>query len=163
MIEFVPGNMTELQTRRTIHVYNATATNPFGTIDTPEQGGRVSGGDYVNFGWVLTPRNKTIPMDGSTICVLVDGVMIGNATYNHYRPDVSNLFPGLNNTGGPGPGEGGPVGFFVFDSRVLANGLHTIVWIVVDDAGAEAKAWGVGSSRSRTGARPARRRPRRPP
>ena len=77
---------------------NATATLPFGAIDTPEQGGVASGRVYVNFGWALTPQPKTIPIDGSTITVLVDGVPVGTADYNHYRPDIADLFPGLHNT-----------------------------------------------------------------
>ena len=140
-IEFVRGNVTTLA-RRTITVTNATATKPFGTIDTPGQGERIGGPDYVNFGWALTPQPKTIPKDGSTIRVLVDGVDIGSPQYNFYRPDVSSLFPGLNNTGGPGPTEGGPIGFVRFDTTILANGLHTISWTVVDDGGA---VEGIGS------------------
>jgi hypothetical protein len=46
----------------------------FGAIDTPLQGGTASGSDFVNFGWVLTPLPNTIPKDGSTINVWVDGV-----------------------------------------------------------------------------------------
>ena len=114
---------------RTITCANATATKPFGALDTPEQGGVASGSSYVNFGWALTPRPKTIPFDGSTITVLVDGAPVGNASYNHYRPDVAALFSGLNNSNGA-------IGFRVLDTTALENGVHTISWTVVDDQGA---------------------------
>ena len=42
--EFVPGNITELRPPHD-HVNNATATIPFGTIDTPVQGERISGSE----------------------------------------------------------------------------------------------------------------------
>ncbi|MCX6563291.1 MAG: hypothetical protein NTU60_06765, partial [Candidatus Aminicenantes bacterium] len=97
------------------------------------------------FGWVLTPMPKTVPKDGSTIEVYVDGAKLGNLAtapnvYNQYRVDVSTNFPGFNNTGGPG--AGGPVGAFYLDTTKLTNGVHTIYWIATDDAGA---ADGIGS------------------
>ena len=67
-------------------------------------------------------------MNGSTIQVVIDSVPIGTATYNNFRPDVSQAFPGLNNSNGP-------VGFLTFDTRVLANGMHTIEWRVTDNQG----------------------------
>ena len=80
---------------RTLTCANASATLPFGALDTPLQGGVASGSSYVNFGWALTPQPKTIPVDGSTIQVLVDGVNIGTVDYNHARPDIQALFPGF--------------------------------------------------------------------
>jgi hypothetical protein len=120
---------------RTITCDNAHATKPFGAIDTPEQGGTISGSSYVNFGWALTPQPKTIPVDGSTITVLVDGVSIGHPTYNNYRPDIASAFPSLNNTNGA-------VGFKELDTTRLANGLHTISWVVTDNQGSTE---GIGS------------------
>jgi hypothetical protein len=122
------GNWTVLGTR-TMTCANASATLPFGTIDTPEQGGFASGTAFVNFGWALTPLPKTIPTDGSTIHVLVDGVEVGTADYNHARPDIQALFPGFNNTNGA-------VGFRILDTTAMTNGLHTISWAVTDNAGA---------------------------
>lgn len=119
---------------RTVTTNNATATVPFGTLDTPYPGEVVSG-VYANFGWALTPLPKTIPFDGSTLAVVIDGVVQGSPSYNHARPDIAGVFPGLNNSAGP-------VGAFVFDSRTMTNGLHTISWIVVDDSGATT---GIGS------------------
>jgi hypothetical protein len=126
---------TALIGSRTITCDNAHATKPFGTLDTPTQGGTASGTSYVNFGWALTPLSKTIPIDGSTITVLVDGVSKGTADYNHFRSDVAALFPGLNNTNGA-------VGFKILDTTTLANGLHTISWVVSDNQGASE---GIGS------------------
>ena len=122
------GHTTLLGTR-TMTCANASATKPFGAIDTPTQGGVASGPSFVNFGWALTPLPKTIPTDGSTISVLIDGASIGTVTYNNNRPDIQSLFPGLNNTNGA-------IGFRVIDTTTLANGLHTISWTVVDNQGA---------------------------
>ena len=120
---------------RTITCANASATLPFGAIDTPEQGGVASGSAYVNFGWALTPLTKTIPTDGSTISVLVDGVAVGTANYNHFRSDIATLFPGLNNSNGA-------IGFLGLDTTTLTNGTHTIAWVVSDNQGATE---GIGS------------------
>lgn len=115
---------------RTMTCANAQATRPFGTIDTPEQGATVSG-TFINFGWALTPQPKIIPLDGSTISVLVDGVIRGNATYNQERADIEALFPGYRNTAG----TNGAIGFRIIDSRAFSDGLHTISWIVTDASG----------------------------
>ena len=133
------GNAVLVGTK-TITCANATAVKPFGTIDTPTQGGTVSGNLFVNFGWVLTPQTKTVPKDGSTIDVYVDSVKAGNLAtapnvYNQYRVDVATAFPGLNNSGGP-------VGAFYLDTTKYTNGVHTIYWIATDDQSA---ADGIGS------------------
>ena len=122
------GNRQLLGTR-TITCDNAHATKPFGAIDTPTQGGIASGSTFVNFGWALTPLQKTIPTNGSTITVVVDGASIGTVDYNHPRLDIQGLFPGLNNTNGA-------IGFRVIDTTTLTNGAHTISWTVVDNQGA---------------------------
>ena len=132
--EDAEGNRVQLGTR-TVVANNAAATRPFGAIDTPAQGETIRGTAYVNYGWALTPQPKTIPTDGSTIRVLIDGVDVGSVNYNHFRADVAGLFPGLNNSSGP-------VGFRTIDTTALADGLHTISWIVTDNAGS---AEGIGS------------------
>ena len=122
------GHIVSVGTR-TITCENARATAPFGAIDTPGQGETVSGANYVNFGWALTPMPKQISIDGSTLMVYVDGQPIGSPSYNHYRADVATTFPGLANSSGP-------VGFRYIDTTTLANGLHTLVWTATDSAGA---------------------------
>ena len=114
---------------------NANSIRPFGAIDTPLQGGVVSGTSYVNFGWALTPNPKSIPTDGSTITVFVDGAPAGNPVYNNFRADVAGLFPGLANTSGA-------IGYKYFDTTAWTNGVHTIAWVVSDSAG---EAEGIGS------------------
>jgi len=133
------GHVVTLGTK-TINCDNAHATKPFGTIDTPAQGGIASGNPYLNFGWVLTPMPKTVPKNGSTIEVYVDSVKVGNLgtppnVYDQRREDVAKAFPGLNNTDGA-------VGAYFLDATKYAAGVHTIFWIATDDEG---KADGIGS------------------
>jgi hypothetical protein len=128
------GMTTDLGTK-TIIVDNAHASKPFGTIDTPAQGGTASGNAYVNFGWAVTQNPYMIPIDGSTINVYLDGVAVGHPTYNQFRSDIATLFPGLANSNGA-------VGFYYIDTTSLANGLHNISWSVVDNQG---RGDGIGS------------------
>lgn len=121
------GNQTSLGSK-TITVDNAHAVKPFGTIDTPTQGGMAQGSQYINFGWALTPPPKTIPIDGSTITVWIDGKPVGHPVYNLYRSDIAQLFPGYNNSDGA-------VGYFFLDTTKYENGVHTIQWSVTDDSG----------------------------
>lgn len=130
-------NLAGIQTllgQRTVTGVNATSNLPFGTIDTPGQGAEVSG-TVLNFGWVLTPSPSGIRMDGSTIDVYIDNVLVGHPVYNQYRADIATLFPGYTNSNGA-------VGYFVIDTRQLANGVHTIGWAVRDNAG---NSVGIGS------------------
>ena len=120
---------------RTFTADNTHATLPFGTIDTPAQGGTISGNAYVNFGWGLTQNPYSIPTNGLTISVIVDGVAVGHPAYNNYRSDIANLFPGLANSNGA-------VGFYYLDTTTLANGVHTISWNVYDNA---SRGAGIGS------------------
>ena len=128
------GLQTDLGTK-TITVDNANAAKPFGTLDTPVPGGTISGSDSVNFGWALTPQPGLIPLDGSTITVVIDGVAVGHPTYNQLRSDIASLFPTYKNSGGA-------VGLFHLDTTMLANGVHTISWNVFDDQG---RGEGLGS------------------
>jgi len=135
----VEGNSTLLGSK-TITCTNATATLPFGAIDTPDQGATVSGAAFVNFGWVLaaqpTASGLFIPFGGSTITVFVDSVSVGTlASYNNARADIQALFPGYANTDGA-------VGIKFIDTTTLTNGVHTIFWIASDNLGATA---GIGS------------------
>ena len=120
---------------RTITANNANATKPFGTIDTPDQGGMASGRQFVNFGWALTQNPFCIATDGSTITVIVDGATVGHPVYNNARADIATLFPGRCNSGGA-------IGFFTIDTTLLANGVHTLAWVVFDNQG---RGDGIGS------------------
>lgn len=121
------GNRTGLGSK-TITCDNANAVKPFGAIDTPLQGGTASGSTFINWGWVLTPQPNFVPADGSTINIYVDGVNIGNPTYNIYREDIATFFPGYANSSGA-------VGYFYLDTTGYANGVHIIQWTATDSGG----------------------------
>ncbi|MCP4217192.1 MAG: hypothetical protein GY765_21285 [bacterium] len=127
------GNVADLGSK-TITVDNANAVKPFGAIDNPGPGGTASGASYRNAGWVLTPPPATIPTDGSTIEVYVDGVNLGNPTYNIPREDIAGYFPGYNNSDGA-------AAFLDIDTTPYENGVHTIYWIAADGVNAD----GIGS------------------
>ncbi|MCP5047875.1 MAG: hypothetical protein GY940_11935 [bacterium] len=121
------GNPVTLGTK-TVTCDNANAVKPFGAIDTPVQGGTASGTAYRNQGWVLTPMPNSMPSDGSTIRVIVDGVDLGNVFYNIFRSDIAGLFPGYANSNGA-------MAYFDMDTSGYANGVHTIAWSAGDSAG----------------------------
>jgi hypothetical protein len=129
----IKGNVWE--DSKIITCDNANAVKPFGAIDTPSQGGPATGPDFLNWGWVLTPMPNSVPIDGSTISVYVDGVNIRNPTYNLYREDIATLFPGYANSEGA-------VGLYTLDTTDYENGIHTIQWAAVDNAG---NSDGIGS------------------
>jgi len=128
------AGQTSLLGSKRVTVNNAGSLNPFGSIDTPGQGATVSG-VVVNFGWALARPGRTIPVDGSTIDVYIDNVLVGHPTYNNYRVDIATAFPGLTNSNGA-------VGYYYIDTRTLSDGIHSIFWIIRDDGG---QASGVGS------------------
>jgi len=121
------GKQVTLGTK-TIFCDNAHAVKPFGAIDTPAQGGDASGSSFINWGWVLTPQPNSIPTNGSTLNVWVDGVNKGHPTYNNYRPDIATLFPGYANSNAA-------AGYFILNTTPYANGVHTIQWTAMDSAG----------------------------
>jgi hypothetical protein len=127
------GIATYLGTKR-FTANNSSASRPFGSIDTPSQGGTVSGNAYMVFGWAISPRS-TIPGNGSTITVYVDGNSVGHPTYNQYRADIAGMFPGYANSNGA-------VGFLPLNTTLLSNGTHTIAWVVTDSQG---NSEGIGS------------------
>jgi uncharacterized repeat protein (TIGR01451 family) len=122
----------------TIVVDNAHAAKPFGTLDTPDQGGTASGNAFVNFGWVLAPLGSCIPSDGSTLTYQIDFVTLGHPNYNNPRSDISGAFPGYCNTSN---GKG-PVGYVILDTTAISNGVHTISWVAYDD---QNRGDGIGS------------------
>jgi protoporphyrinogen oxidase len=113
---------------KTITCDNAHAVKPFGAIDAPDQGAAISGTKYRGRGWALTPPPNKIPIDGSTLEVIIDGKSAGNVTYNIYRSDIAKLFPGYLNSNAAH-------GYFDFDTTAYANGLHTISWLAEDNDG----------------------------
>jgi hypothetical protein len=115
-------------------VNNTNSRRPFGSIDTPTQGGTASGSNFMVFGWAISPR-ATIPTNGSTITVFVDGNPLGHPTYNNYRSDIATMFPGYANSNGA-------VGYFPLNTTLLSNGTHTIAWVVTDNQG---NSEGIGS------------------
>jgi hypothetical protein len=83
----------------------------------------------------LTPPPNSIPTDGYTINVFVDGVNLGHPTYNVYRSDIAAFFPGYANS------EGAHA-YFDFDTTAYDNGVHNIYWTAEDSAG---NSDGIGS------------------
>lgn len=135
----IEGRSVELG-RRTVTINNDAATVPFGAIDTPGQGGTVPDtaapynnmSSYPVFGWALSPGGICIATDGSTIDVLVDGVVVGRPTYNLSRADIANGYPGYCNSNGA-------VGVYYLNASGLSDGLHTIAWRVRDANGRTAE------------------------
>jgi len=121
------GALLDLGTR-TITVENAHGVKPFVAIDTPGQGGTMSGTAYVNFGWVLTPQPCSVPTDGLTIWATVDGQMLGHPVYNNYRSDIATGLPGYANSNGA-------IGYFYRDTTQFSNGVHTMGWLATDSCG----------------------------
>jgi len=113
---------------KTITIDNAHSKLPFGALDAPAPGGTASGKNYRNYGWALTPQPNTIPTNGSTIYVYIDGLFIGKANYNIYRADIAGIFPNYQNSNGA-------FAYLDFDTSYFSNGLHTINWNVTDNAG----------------------------
>ncbi|MCX6580378.1 MAG: Ig-like domain-containing protein [Candidatus Aminicenantes bacterium] len=130
----VVGNQV-IFSSKTITCNNAYAVEPFGTIDTPTQGGIASGENFVNQGWVLTQQPNIIEVNGSAIDVWVDGVKKGHPAYNILRADIADFFPGYANSNGAG-------GEFHLDTTYFKNGVHTIHWTAIDNSGNSA---GIGS------------------
>lgn len=131
------GHATLLGTR-TITCTNATATLPFGAIDTPAPGETVGGGIYATYGWVLArgPKRADVP-GGGNVTVLIDGTPIGTPTGWAARGDLTGLFPVSQY-----PGVPTALAVLGFDTTTLSNGLHTIAWVVTDNQG---NSSGVGS------------------
>jgi len=107
---------------------NLHSVKPFGNIDTPGQGETIPGNNDFNWGWALTPQPNKIPIEGSTITVIVDGVKQGHPAYGVLREDIASFFPDYNNSKGAG-------GYFRMDNLHLKEGMHSIQWLVKDSAG----------------------------
>jgi alpha-tubulin suppressor-like RCC1 family protein len=120
---------------KTITASNATATTPFGTIDTPAPGQRVSGA-FWNFGWALTPNAiPSCSITNGNVRVSIDSQPLVPVSYGDLRSDIAAAFPGYTNANGAG-------GAYYVDTATLSNGLHVIGWYVVDSCN---RAAGIGS------------------
>jgi hypothetical protein len=134
MLHVVATDIARNSTTWSVTVYgnNANRVEPFGAIDTPGQCGwadAYASENYIfrNWGWALTPWPNSIPLDG--IGVYVDGVRLGSVTYDLYRSDIANFFPGYANTYGAG-------GYFDIDLSNYENlTQHTLYWYAIDSAG----------------------------
>jgi hypothetical protein len=122
---------------RTITCANSTATGPFGAIDTPDQGATIGGSVYHNFGWVLSPGTVLAYPPHGTVTVVIDGVPAGSPGGWVSRSDLSGLFPAASYAG-----IANALGVAAIDTTTLANGLHTISWVVTANNG---QAAGIGS------------------
>lgn len=138
----IDGHYTLLG-QKTITLDNDHAAIPFGSIDTPDQGGTVTVPIYANFGWAMTQSGKCI--DTTTTAsykVYIDGVSLPLTRGTNWfpglnRPDIAAAYPGLCNTNDA-------LAAYYIDTNALGlvNGLHTTGWDVIDNQGQVA---GIGS------------------
>jgi hypothetical protein len=135
---------------------NDNATVPFGAIDTPEQGGTITGALTANFGWAMTRRQNASGVDvpkcieRSRYRVFIDGVPRTLTAGTNWFPglsraDLTAAYPGLCDSANS-------LAAYYIDVTALglANGLHTIGWDVYDDNGttgtqADDNVAGIGS------------------
>jgi hypothetical protein len=96
--------------------------NPaIGSIDPPPAD-RNSGVIQLT-GWALDEDGGV-----SSVSVLVDGVSLGQAVYGFPRPEVTQRHPGFPDSAAPGWA-------FTLDTRLFADGLHSVQLLVNDDEG----------------------------
>lgn len=124
---------------RTITLDNNGATRPFGSIDTPDQGGTITEVVTANFGWGMTQAGKCVDTTRtSSYRVFINGVPrtltpVTNWVAGLARPDLAAAYPGLCNT------NNALAAYYLNTSILgLTNGLHTIGWDIYDDNGTPA-------------------------
>jgi N-acetylmuramoyl-L-alanine amidase len=103
---------------------NLPNENSVGDIDLPQNGLLYHG--------VVTTSGWTVDFNGvQSIQILVDGNVVGNATYGFARPDINlpYFYPGFPNVNNPG-------WQFQLDTTKLNNGEHFLEVIVTDGLGA---------------------------
>jgi N-acetylmuramoyl-L-alanine amidase len=96
---------------------NIADTPPTVTIDGPDEGSTVAGTITVS-GWALDNVNET-GVAITSVNVLVDGSVVGKASYGVSRPDVCAIWPGR-----PGCPNVGYV--YSLNTATLSPGSHTI-------------------------------------
>ena len=92
---------------------------PYGFLDLPISG-QTLGRTALVAGWAFD--NSSI----NRIEILVDGVVVGTATYGQPRPDVTNVYPTIS----PNTGY-----LYALDTTRYPNGQHTIAAHAIDSAG----------------------------
>ena len=113
---------------RTIYCDNISGSLPFGAIESPERGEVMPGKSFTSTGWALTPPPSSIPEDGSTIWMWIDGMRLGHPVYNQYREDIASLFPEYFNSQGAGV-------TYDFNTTPYPDGDHTLFLSATDNAG----------------------------
>ena len=133
------GHSTVLGSK-TITCTNGAAITPTGAIDTPQQGETVSG-FIANFGWVLAPGlRRADPTGGGSVRVVIDGDFLPDLPGGWAsRDDLTALFPVAEYSG-----IDHALGVLGIDTTKLANGVHTISWLVIDNS-TPPQAAGIGS------------------
>src|SRR5204862_5462845 len=119
------GNPAPIGTK-SLPTSNTSATKPIGSPDTPAIGGDASG---PNFGWGLTPKVNgaaTCKIQASGVQYSIDSGPLQPVVYGDARADIAGAFTGFSNTALAG-------GHAIIDWTTLANGAHTIGWLVTDD------------------------------
>src|ERR1019366_6001787 len=136
---FSPPSQTfdNLSANRTAANFAASPTDngpPSVNIDTPAPGTVLSGTVSVA-GWAID-NTSVVGTAVSSVPVLVDGVLVGTATYGAYRSDVCAAYRGR--AGCPN------VGFnYLLNTAALSPGAHTITVYAVDS---DVPRPGVGSA-----------------
>ena len=94
-------------------------------IDVPAQGSIIAGSTTVS-GWAISYATG-IGLPISSVQVLVDGTVVGNATYGSLRPDVCAVYPGRPNCPN--------VGYtYTLNASTLSAGSHTIRAVATDSS-----------------------------
>ncbi len=101
---------------------------PFGSLETPRDGGTASGSAYAVSGWALTPPPNMLAADGAELTVWVDGLAAGRPSYGVFREDVATEYPGCANAGRA-------AGSFVLNTTKYPDGWHTLAWSATDSGG----------------------------
>ena len=114
---------------KTITCSNSVAIKPFGAIDTPAQGAVISGATYPNFGWVLARGPVLAYPPHGTVQVVIDGVFGAFPGGWASRADLTSLFAAATY-----PGVTNALGVSTINTTALADGVHTIAWVVTDDS-----------------------------
>ena len=122
----VSGAEVELG-RRTIRIDESSSLSPYGTIDIPEPGERISGDKYHILGWGKGKNKSQI----AEVDLYIDSVYKKSMRLGFPRPDLSDIFLRHSEKAVPG---------FVATicQNHLLNGYHTAFLIAEDSDGRKA-------------------------